>query len=115
MKKVHRQDASVSRPPRIRPTAAPAPDIAAYTAIARLRSLPAGKVVVIRASAFGAAAAAATPCRILLTSSTSSLCAIPPTNDARPNSTTPKTNTLRRPRMSPIRPPSSSRPPNASA
>ena len=53
MKNVQRQSASVSTPPRIRPTAAPAPDIAAYTAIARLRSLPAGKVVLIRASAAG--------------------------------------------------------------
>ncbi len=52
----------VSQPPRIRPTAAPAPDIAAYTANARLRCGPAGNVVVISASAAGEASAAPRPC-----------------------------------------------------
>ena len=56
-------DVPVSQPPRIRPTAAPAPDIAAYTANARLRAGPAGNVVVISARAAGEASAAPRPCR----------------------------------------------------
>ena len=51
----------VSQPPRIKPTAAPAPDMAAYTANARLRAGPAGKVVVISANAAGEAIAAPRP------------------------------------------------------
>ena len=42
--------------------AAPAPDMAAKTPMAWLRSLPAGKVVVMSASAFGAASAPPRPC-----------------------------------------------------
>ena len=41
--------------------AAPAPDMAAKTPMARLRSLPAGKVVVMSASALGAASAPPRP------------------------------------------------------
>ena len=70
MRKVSRQPSTprgwsrpVSQPPRIRPMAAPMPDMVAYAAIARLRWGPAGNVVVIRASAAGAASAAPTPCR----------------------------------------------------
>ena len=51
----------VSRPPAIRPTAAPPMLIAAYTAIARLRGRPSGKFVAIRESAVGATMAAPTP------------------------------------------------------
>src|SRR6478752_7726458 len=57
MRNVHRHEYSVSQPPRTRPTAAPAPDIAAYTANARLRGLPGGKFVVISARAVGLAIA----------------------------------------------------------
>src|SRR5215469_4952541 len=52
----------VSRPPAIRPTAAPAMLIAAYTPIARLRGRPSGKVVATRDSAAGATIAPPTPC-----------------------------------------------------
>lgn len=54
----------VSHPPSSRPTAAPRPDIIAYTANALLRLGPGANVVVIRASAFGNADAAQEPlCR----------------------------------------------------
>ena len=72
----------VSQPPRIRPTAAPAPDIAAYTANARLRCGPAGKVVVISASAAGEASAAPRPWRPRAPSSSASLWARPPSSEA---------------------------------
>ena len=83
MKKVQRQSTSVRAPPRMRPMAAPAPDIAAYTPMARLRAWPAGKVVVIRARAVGEASAAPTPCRARAASSIASFWARPPSSEAQ--------------------------------
>ncbi len=94
--------------------AAPAPDMAPYTAIARLRFGPAGKVVVISDSAVGEAMAAPTPCRTRAAISQVSLWARPPRPEAKAKSSTPMMNILRRPSRSPERPPSSSRPPKAS-
>ena len=74
----------VSQPPSIRPTAAPAPDMAAYTANARLRCGPAGNVVAISASAAGEARAAPRPCRPRAASSRPSLVARPPSSEATP-------------------------------
>src|SRR5262249_59468791 len=63
-KNTHRHDRYVvSRPPAIRPTAAPAMLIAAYTPIARLRGRPSGNVVATSDSAAGATMAPPTPCR----------------------------------------------------
>ena len=87
----------VSQPPRIRPTAAPAPDIAAYTAKARLRSGPAGNVVVIRARAAGEASAAPRPWKPRAPSSMSSDCATPPSSDAVTKITMPRMKIRRRP------------------
>ena len=50
--------------------------------MARLRSLPAGKVVVIRASAVGEAIAAPTPCRMREPSIIASFWARPPSSEA---------------------------------
>ena len=94
--------------------AAPAPDIAAYTANARLRGGPAGNVVVMSERAVGEAMAAPSPCSMRAPIIWPSLCAMPPSSEATAKITTPAMKTLRRPSRSPMRPPSSSRPPNAS-
>ena len=87
----------VSQPPRSRPTAAPTPDIAAYTENARLRGGPAGNVVVISASAVGEASAAPRPCRPREPSSISSFWARPPSPEAIAKIVTPIMKTRRRP------------------
>ena len=87
----------VSQPPRIRPTAAPAPDMAAYTANARLRAGPAGKVVVIRASAAGEASAAPRPWTPREVSSRASLWARPPSSEATAKIERPSMKVRRRP------------------
>jgi hypothetical protein len=87
----------VSQPPRIRPTAAPAPDIAAYTAKARLRAGPAGNVVVISASAAGEASAAPRPCRPRAPSRRPSLLAAPPSSEATAKMASPVMKIRRRP------------------
>jgi hypothetical protein len=77
--------------------AAPTPDMAANTEKARLRSGPAGNVVVIRARAVGEAMAAPTPWRPRELSSMASFCARPPSAEARANRVTPAMKTRRRP------------------
>ena len=105
----------MSRPPASRPTAAPPMLIAAYTPIARLRGWPSGNVVVTSDRAVGATTAAPTPCRARAPSSHASAVANPPSSEATENRMSPAMNTRLRPRMSPARPPSSSRPPKVSA
>ena len=105
----------MSRPPAIRPTAAPPMLMAAYTPIARLRGGPSGNVVVTRARAVGATIAPPTPCSARAASSHACEVANPPSSEATENRTMPAMKTRRRPRMSPARPPSSSRPPKVSA
>ncbi len=105
----------VSSPPAIRPTAAPAMLMAAYTPIARFLGGPSGKVVVTRDSAVGATIAPPTPWMARAASSQASLVAKPPSSEASENRMMPAMNTRRRPSMSPARPPSSSRPPKVSA
>src|SRR3954447_2189627 len=106
---------SVSMPPRIRPTLPPPPATAPYAASARMRSGPSRKFVVRSASEDGAAIAAPTLWSARAPSSHACVCASPPTKDATVNSAMPAMNVRRRPRMSPMRAPSSSRPPNVSA
>jgi hypothetical protein len=101
----------VSMPPAIRPMAEPDTATAENTPKARLRSGPSAKLVVISDRAVGAAMAAPTPCSARAASSQVAEVAKPPRNEARVKSRMPDTNTRRRPRMSPARPPSSSRPP----
>ena len=87
----------VSQPPSSRPTAAPAPDIAAYTANARLRAGPAGNVVVISASAAGEASAAPRPWSARAASSVPSVVARPPSPEATAKIARPIMKILRRP------------------
>jgi hypothetical protein len=77
-----------------------------------VRSWPSGKDVVSSASADGAAIAAPTPCSARADSSHVEDCASPASSEANVKIPIPTTKTRRRPRMSPARAPSSSRPPN---
>jgi hypothetical protein len=115
-KNTQRQDRYVvSTPPAISPTAAPPMLMAAYTPMARLRGGPSGNVVVTRDSAAGATMAPPTPWIARAASSQAWLVANPPNREAAANRMMPAMNTLRRPRMSPTRPPSSSSPPKVRA
>ena len=104
-----------SSPPAIRPTAPPATLMAAYTPMARLRGGPSGKVTAISDSAVGAANAPPTPCRTRAVSSQTWPVANPPSSEASEKTRMPAMKTRRRPSRSPVLPPSSSSPPNASA
>jgi hypothetical protein len=109
-----RQDSHVViAPPATSPSGLPIDAIAVYAPRARARGGPSANVAAISDSAAGDAPAAPTPCSARQTSSCHSSWASPPSSDAMLNSTSPATNTRRRPRMSPARPPSSSRPPKA--
>ena len=81
---------------------------------ARVRSRPSGKLVTISASTAGEANAPPTPCSARAASSRAEVVARPPASDATVNRLMPAMNIRRRPRMSPARPPSSSRPPDVS-
>src|ERR1019366_1730556 len=81
---------------------------------ARVRSRPSLKLEVISASTAGEAIAPPAPCTARAASSHAAEVARPPASEAAVNSTIPAMKTRRRPRMSPARPPSSSRPPNVS-
>jgi hypothetical protein len=63
----------------------------------------------------GESIAAATPCRILAVINMPGDVAIPHRNEKLANAIKPAMNNLRRPRMSPMRPPSSRNPPNVRA
>ena len=101
-------------PPSNSPSAAPAPDTAAYTPSARLRSSPSLNSVVIRDSAVGDAIAPPTPWTARPISRSGKFTAMPAAKLPTLNRARPTMNIRRRPRMSPIRPPSSSKPPKAS-
>ncbi len=114
--KHQRQDRySVSRPPRSRPTAPPAPTIAPNTPNALPRSLGSENVVVSSDSAEGAISAPNAPWEARATTSIPKLVAAPPTADAAANPVSPARNVTFRPSRSASRPPSRSRLPNASA
>src|SRR5260370_28661654 len=81
---------------------------------ARLRATPSLNVSAISESAVGATTAAPAPCTTRAMISHVELVASPPAKEPAANSRTPPTNIRRRPNRSPARPPSSSRPPNAS-
>ena len=89
--------------------------IAEYTAIARLRRGPSGKVTAISDSEVGAAIAAPAPCTARAVISQAWSVASPPSSEASTKTSRPAMKTRRRPRRSPDRPPSSNRPPNATA
>src|SRR6202035_1053865 len=83
-KSTHRQEAiSVRTPPSSNPSAPPAPDIAAYTPMARVRDGPSGKVSPMRARAVGAAMAPPTPCTARHAISQADEVARPPASEPR--------------------------------
>ncbi len=115
MKSPARQETQeVRAPPSSRPTLPPAPATALYQATARVRAGPSAKLTVSRASVDGAAIAAPTPCRARAPSSQAGDWAMPPSIEAKVKRAMPAAKTWRRPRMSPARAPSSSRPPKVS-
>ncbi len=105
---------STSTPPASSPIALPPAETAANTPKARLRSGPSRKVVVISDRAVGEAIAPPTPWRERAASNCQPSWESPPSSEANTKRSTPKMKTRRRPRMSPSRPPSSSRPPKVS-
>ena len=85
-----RHDAySVNVPPRIKPIAAPPPEIAPITPNAFARSVGTVKVTEIIASAAGARRAAKTPCNAREANNKPWVDAIPPKADAAANPTKP--------------------------
>src|SRR3954449_4374964 len=113
MTKIHGQlRTSVRMPPSSRPKAPPAPAMAPQTPMARVRSLPSAKVVVMIDSAAGETSAAPRPCTPRAKISTSPELARALAADAALKSAMPIRNSLRRPMRSAARPPRSRKPPN---
>ena len=103
------------RPPSSRPIAAPPPAIAPKMPNALARSGGSVKVVVSSDSAAGASSAPKTPCSARAATSSSKLWAAPPSAEATAKPSRPAMKVRLRPKRSPMRPPSSSRLPKASA
>ena len=113
-KKIHSQPAYFVRmPPNRTPAAAPLPPIAPQIPSALLRSEPSSKVVMMIESVAGEMIAAPSPCMTRAAISTPIEPASPQASDAAEKRAIPIMNMRRRPRRSPVRPPSSRKPPNA--
>ncbi len=113
---VQRQEMySVRMPPSSRPIAAPPPAIAPKTPNALPRSAGSVNVVVSSAERAGASSAPKTPCSARDAISISKLVEAPPIAEAAAKPSSPTMKTRLRPKMSPMRPPSNSSEPNASA
>ena len=82
---------------------------------ARWRWRPSGKVLAMSDRAVGEATAAPAPCSARAATSQAWSVAKPPANEATVKTAMPTTNMRRRPKTSPLRPPSSSRPPKLKA
>ena len=106
---------STSTPPRTWPATKPTEEIAPYRPMARVRSAPSGKLVVMRDSAAGATIAAPAPWMTRAAISSAESWARPPARLASANAMSPITNIRRRPSRSAARPPRMSRPPNEMA
>ena len=104
-----------STPPRTWPATKPTEETAPYRPMARVRSGPSGKPVVMRDSAAGATMAAPAPCTTRAAISSTGSWASPPARLASENATRPATNMRRRPSRSAARPPRIRRPPNEMA
>ncbi len=116
MKKIHGHESScVSAPPTIRPTALPPIAIAAHTPSAFARSDPSSKVVLMIARAAGEMNAAPSPWSPRQAISIAESTARPFSSEAIVKTTSPKRKSRLRPSRSPARPPSSRKPPKASA
>ena len=102
----------MSTPPSSRPNAAPPAAIALQTPSAFVRSGPSAKVVVMIDSAAGETSAAPRPWSPRAMISISEECESPHSSDAVANAVTPAMKIRLRPMRSPIRPPSSRKPPN---
>src|SRR6202021_1602724 len=104
-----------STPPRTWPATKPTEETAPYRPMARVRSGPSGKLVVMRDSAAGATIAAPAPWMTRAAISSTGSWARPPARLARANATSPTMNIRRRPSRSAARPPRISRPPKEMA
>src|ERR1700747_2146137 len=114
--RVQRQDRySVRTPPRMRPTAPPPPATDPKTPNARPRSRGPGTVLTGDPRAPGAGRGPNTPGSVGAATSMPNDVAAPPSADERANPASPVMKTRLRLNMSPSRPPSSRRLPNASA
>jgi hypothetical protein len=114
-KKIHSQlSRSVRMPPSSRPNAPPPAAIALHTPSALVRSSPSAKVVVMIESAAGETSAPPRPCNARAATSQVSEVARPFNSEANEKIATPQRKSLRRPKRSPARPPSSRKPPNTS-
>ena len=102
-------------PPRTWPATKPTEETAPYRPMARVRSGPSGKPVVMRDSAAGATTAAPAPCTTRAAISSTGSWASPPARLAREKAIRPATNMRRRPSRSAARPPRIRRPPNEMA
>ena len=98
----------------MRPMAPPLPAAPAYTPSARVRAAPSLNVSAIKERAVGATIAPPAPCTTREAINHVEVVARPPASEPVANNSTPTMNILRLPNRSPARPPSSSRPPNAS-
>jgi hypothetical protein len=115
-RKTARQLVNCTRtPPRTWPATKPTEETAPYRPMARVRSGPSGKPVVMRDSAAGATMAAPAPCMTRAAISSTGSLASPPARLARENAIRPATNMRRRPSRSAARPPRIRRPPNEMA
>ena len=101
-------------PPSSSPNAPPPAAIALHTPSALVRSSPSANVVVMIDSAAGETSAPPRPCSPRVAMSQLSVVARPLSNEAIEKIATPQRNSLRRPKRSPARPPSSRKPPNTS-
>ena len=102
-------------PPTSSPIDPPAALTAEYRPIALLRGGPSAKVVMSNDRTVGAITAAPIPWRARVATSHVDEGASPPAREAPPKRSRPATKIDRRPKMSPRRPPSRSKPPNANA
>ena len=106
---------SVRMPPSRTPIAAPEPAIAPSTPSALFRSLPSSNVTVTIENTDGERIAAAAPWSMRAATSTPAVQASPQSSEKTEKAASPTMKMIRRPRMSPARPPSSRKPPNVSA
>ena len=102
-------------PPSTWPETKPMEETAPYRPMARVRSGPSGKLVVMSESAAGATMAAPAPWMTRAAISSTGSWARPPARLARENAIRPAMNIRRRPSRSAARPPRMSRPPNEMA
>jgi len=115
-RKMYRQPAySVSKPPAITPTVAPAAPMAPHSPSALLRSVPSGNMFITIDSAAGKTTAAPNPCTPRIAIKKPSFVARPAPSDAAVNTARPSIRIRRRPSRSAARPPRSRKPPKVIA